>query len=93
MAGAKREFAVALPAGRHVLVVWAENTEALLADLAPGRTYFVEVSMKMGFWSARAHLYGITPRSPSWGSDNFVLDRRAFEGRRPEAPGTPPALG
>lgn len=66
------QFAVALPAGHHVFVVWAENTEAMLADLAPGRTYFVEVSMKMGFMSARAHLFGITPRSPSWGSENWA---------------------
>ena len=34
---AKGHFAVALPPGRHMLVVWAENTDALDVELAPGR--------------------------------------------------------
>jgi hypothetical protein len=59
-------FAVALPPGQHVFLVWAENTGALRAELAPGRIYYVEVSAKMGFGSARAHLLAITPRHARW---------------------------
>src|SRR5262249_18473662 len=59
-------FAVRVPAGEHVFVAWAENTAALRASLAPGRTYYVEVASKPGAWSARAHLLAITPRSETW---------------------------
>jgi hypothetical protein len=59
-------FAVNLPAGPHVFIAWAENTAALKADLAPGKTYFVEVAPKMGAFSARAHLLAVTPKSESW---------------------------
>jgi len=32
-----------LRSGRHTFVSWAENTDALVADLLPGKIYFVEV--------------------------------------------------
>jgi hypothetical protein len=60
------QFSVAVPAGRHLFVSWAENTGALQADLAPGRTYYVEVAPRIGALSARVHLLAITPRSKSW---------------------------
>jgi hypothetical protein len=63
---AESQFAVTLPAGRHLFVAWAENTAALQADLAPGRTYYVEVAPRMGVLSARVHLLAVTPRSKSW---------------------------
>jgi hypothetical protein len=59
-------FAIILPPGQHVFFGWAENTSALRADLAPDRTYYVEVAPKMGFGSARCHLLAITPRAESW---------------------------
>jgi len=62
----RSQFAVMVPPGRHVFIVWAENTAALRADLAPGRTYFVEVAPRMGAFSARVHLLAITPRRASW---------------------------
>lgn len=64
---AKTHFGVALPPGRHVFISWAENTAALVADLAPDRVYHIEVAPKMGAWAARCHLLAITPRSSSWG--------------------------
>lgn len=62
----KSHFSVTVPAGPHVFIAWAENTAALKADLAPGKTYFVEVAPKLGGFSARAHLLALTPKSESW---------------------------
>lgn len=66
-AEASSHFVVRVPPGEHMFVVWAENTGPIRAWLAPGRTYFVEVAMKPGWWHARAHLLAITPRTGSWG--------------------------
>jgi hypothetical protein len=63
---AKGHFSTVVPPGRHMFVVWAENTDALVADLAPGRIYFIEVAATMGAFSARMHLKAIKPSLPSW---------------------------
>jgi hypothetical protein len=60
------QFSVAVPAGKHLFVSWAENTGALQADLAAGKTYYVEVAPRMGAFSARVHLLAVTPRTKSW---------------------------
>ena len=60
-------FAVRVPPGEHIFIAWAENTAALRASLAPGRTYYVEVAPKMGALSARMQLLAVTPRAESWG--------------------------
>lgn len=59
-------FAVALPPGHHEFTVWAENTDGLAADLAPGRTYYVEVAATMGGLSAQMHFRAIKPSRPNW---------------------------
>jgi hypothetical protein len=59
-------FAVAMKPGPHMFVVWAENTDMLTADLAPGRVYYVEVAPSMGAFSAQMHLYAIKPGRKSW---------------------------
>lgn len=59
-------FAVTLPPGHHTFVVWAENTDALSADLQPGKVYYVEVYASMGAWSAHMHFRAIKPSLPSW---------------------------
>jgi hypothetical protein len=63
---AESYFAVRLKPGRHMFTVWAENTDAITADLAPGRIYYVEVAPTMGAWSAQMHLRAIKPGLPSW---------------------------
>jgi len=63
---ASSKFSVAVAPGHHVFVVWAENSDALVADVAPGKHYFVEVSPTEGWTSARFHLIALTPRSPKW---------------------------
>jgi len=65
-AEASSHFMVQLPAGEHMFVVWAENTGPIRAKLSPGRVYFVEVAIKPGWWTARAHLLAIAPRSDQW---------------------------
>jgi len=63
---ATSKFSVSLAPGHHVFVVWAENSDALAADLAPGKHYYVEVSGTEGWTSARFHLIALTPRSKKW---------------------------
>ena len=60
-------FAVAVPPGDHFFLVWGENTGPLHAQVAAGRVYYVEVSPKPGWWSARVHLLAITPKTEQWG--------------------------
>lgn len=63
---AETQFAVVVAPGHHLFLAWAENTAPLLADLLPGRVYYVEVSPRMGFFSPRVQLLSITPRSDNW---------------------------
>ncbi|MBW2522584.1 MAG: hypothetical protein JRI23_00345 [Deltaproteobacteria bacterium] len=79
---AESYFAVQVPPGNHLFIGWAENTAAVQAHLAPGRTYYVEVAPRMGWWSARIQLLALTPGSENWGklsewlreSDFYVVD-------------------
>lgn len=64
---ANSHFAVALPPGDHVFVVYhgsdpIARNDAMRATLAPGRTYFVEISPNMG----GVEILAITPRAESW---------------------------
>ena len=81
-------FAAELPAGQHVFCASGGGVPALQASLAPGRTYFVEVSSRMGFWHAGVELIALAPRFENWpkrdqwlaDSEAYVLvDRAAFE--------------
>lgn len=59
-------FARQYPAGRHLFITWAENTDVLQAELQPGKIYYVEVDPSMGAFSARMHLFAIKPNTESW---------------------------
>ncbi len=59
-------FQVTATPGRHVYLVWAENTDAIEIYVAPGRIYYVEVATSMGAWSARFHLLALAPGRPHW---------------------------
>ncbi len=63
---AESYFAVMVPPGEHIFVGWSENTAAMRATLAAGKVYYVEVSPRMGFASARVQLLAITRRSDGW---------------------------
>lgn len=72
-------FAVAVPPGHHEFVVWAENTDAVAADVVAGRTYFVEVAATMGAWSAQMHLRAIKPGLPNWDHrDEWLRDAKGY---------------
>jgi hypothetical protein len=76
---AKGHFAAYVPPGRHTFVVWAENTDALVADLAPGRICFVEVYATPGAFSAQMHLKAIKPSLPNWAQrDEWMLHTTQF---------------
>jgi|GEM_PF-1231608 len=73
-------FAVKVPPGEHVFVAWAENTAALRATVEANKIYFVEVSSKMGAWTARMHLLAIGPNSPNWKKiDEWLADSDPYE--------------
>ena len=64
---ASSHFAVAVPPGEHVFVCYhgsdpIARNDAMRATLAPGRTYFVEISPNMG----GVEILAITPRAGSW---------------------------
>lgn len=78
-------FATPVPAGKHLFIGWAENTAALQAELSPGQVYFVEVSSRLGWWSARVQLLAITPHSDQWSKlKDWVSDCDKF---RPDEAG------
>ena len=52
--------------GHHRFIVWAENTEAMDAQLVAGRTYYVEVVPGMGRWTVRSDLFPIKRGSENW---------------------------
>jgi hypothetical protein len=81
---AESQFAVTLPAGKHLFISWAENTGALQADLAPGKTYYVEVSPTMGALSARVHLFALTPHSENWAKlEEWLRDSKPYDSDQP----------
>src|SRR5262249_23107516 len=59
-------FAVKVSPGDHTFVGCAQNTAALRASLAGGKTYFVEVAPRMGCFGNRVQLLAITPRAETW---------------------------
>jgi hypothetical protein len=66
--------------GEHTFIGWAENTSALSANVEAGKIYFVEVEVKLGALSARAHLKALTPRSERWAErDGWLEDARELE--------------
>jgi hypothetical protein len=92
-------FAVNVTPGEHVFIAWAQNTAVLQANLAAGRTYFVEVALTTGLWAPRVDLLPLTPRSEGWSrrgewlreSSSFAADpqrgRAALAGRKGDVEG------
>jgi hypothetical protein len=77
---AKAHFVVTLPPGEYLFVGWAENTAALKATLAAGRTYYVEVTPTVGFGSAHVVLEAVTPRSSDWSElDAWLKETKRLE--------------
>jgi hypothetical protein len=75
---AETYFVTQVDPGKQMFIAWAENTAALTATLEAGKTYYVEVSSKMGAFSARMHLLALTPRSENWGELRTWLSESKF---------------
>ena len=70
-------FAVKMPAGEHVFVSWGENTSAIKATVAAGKTYYVEAYGPGGSGTPRLALRAVTLNSPSWGQvDGWLANGR-----------------
>ena len=54
-----------MPAGEHLFLSWGENTSAVKATVAAGKTYYVEAHGESG--SPRLALRAVTLTSPSYG--------------------------
>jgi hypothetical protein len=54
--------------GSHRFVAWAENADMVQADLAAGKIYYVLLSVRMGWWTARLSNSALTPRRSEWSS-------------------------
>lgn len=53
-------FAVRVPAGDHIFVLWSDTTYGFKARLVAGKTYFAGIRL------TRATFEGLTPRSEGW---------------------------
>lgn len=72
-------FAREVPAGKHMFITWAENTDFLTADVQAGKVYYVEVDPSMGAWSARFHLFAVKPGSKQWSElQDWLKDNKQF---------------
>lgn len=79
----RSHFAVSVKPGRHLFVSWAENVDALQAEVEEGKTYFIEVTSNLGLGSPQYHLYALKPASEHWSeheewiriTEQFMPDR------------------
>lgn len=46
--------------GQHLFMVVSESADFMTADIAPGKTYYIEVKPRMGVWRARFSLAPVT---------------------------------
>jgi len=73
--------------GHHMFSVVGEAADFLEADLAAGKTYFVQVAPRTGFWKARFSILPFTEQSKNWDKHDSWLSscrvvvptERAFE--------------
>jgi hypothetical protein len=81
-------FAVRLPPGGYTILAEGENTAALYAHVAAGKTYYVEVVPHLGWGRARVSLEALRPGHPdlpgvaSWLRGSSRLEPVADLGRR-----------
>ena len=56
----------AVSPGTHRFIIWAENTAPMVGEFSAGKVYYVDVGIRMGGWSARAHLLPVKRGSSDW---------------------------
>lgn len=68
--------------GEHRFMVVSEAADFLAADLAPGKTYYINVTPRMGAWRARFSMAPITkemltkPKIQTWISNARLIDNK-----------------
>ena len=63
----RSDFSVQVPPGRYFLVAkGGEGTDAMQAEVAAGRVYYVRVVPRMGMWLAGVELDPIKPGEQEW---------------------------
>ena len=75
----KEYFVHQFAPGSHKFVSWAENSEMLEADLAPGKIYYVLLSVRMGIWTARMSISALNPKRGEWVKRVEIKARDALE--------------
>lgn len=76
----KSKFAVDVAPGEHTFVIWGEGTRPFKANVAAGKTYYIEVSSGMGLWSASFTLWAIKPSMDNWGDlQGWLAKMRTME--------------
>ncbi|HXZ93517.1 MAG TPA: hypothetical protein VEG36_11630 [Burkholderiales bacterium] len=69
---AKTRIAYDLDPGQHLFMAIGESAEFMSADVAAGKTYYAQISPRMGLWKARFALEPVPPAEldiPSFKSD------------------------
>lgn len=72
-------FTAQVAPGTYTLTSWGEGTPTLSATVEAGEIYFVRVAMKVGAWTARAHLLPVRPGTEDWQAlPGWLADARAM---------------
>jgi hypothetical protein len=79
-------FVATLERGPHTFIALSEGTHALKAELAPGKTYYVEVVAALGLRNPRFHLMAVkgpdaAARVTRWLAELAPLEVRQAEGQ------------
>lgn len=88
----EQKLVTKVAAGSHLFYSWAENTDVVSAELAPGKVYYLLVGMRMGVWNARHSLSRFTSDRAEWTrfqdfleSTQEVVRKTGDAGRGPSA--------
>lgn len=72
-------FAARVTPGHHLFVAKAEGLGSLSADLKAGRTYYVEVTVSMGWWEGRPQFHALGPTREGWEAvPRLLRDTKAY---------------
>ena len=76
---AKKCFSYAATPGKHFFTFLAENNRAIDADLSAGKTYYIGVGVRMGWWKARLAVTPVTRGSEHWDQAPVLAQTLTYE--------------
>ncbi|MGL1936853.1 MAG: hypothetical protein OCD01_17630 [Fibrobacterales bacterium] len=65
--------------GKHRFMVVSEAADFIDADLLPGKTYYIRVVPRMGFWRARFSLSAVTKRQHNGVAKDWIENARLIK--------------